>query len=83
MPEKYFHVNNKKFVVRFENTRFSEEDEAELVEYIICNPDMGDLLLDRGGIRKLRWRPKGRKTKGPLRVVYFNYDQETQDLLIL
>jgi hypothetical protein len=34
-------------------------------------PDAGDVVKDSGGIRKVRWRRKGRGKSGGVRVMYF------------
>ncbi|TCM61444.1 hypothetical protein EC844_12842 [Acinetobacter calcoaceticus] len=36
------------------------------------NPEAGDVEPQSGGIRKVRWRGKGKGKQGGLRVIYFN-----------
>ena len=35
------------------------------------SPDAGDVIQGSGGVRKLRWGPKGRGEQGGLRVIYY------------
>lgn len=35
------------------------------------NPKSGDLIQGTGGLRKLRWRSKGRGKSGGSRIIYF------------
>ena len=55
-----------------ETTMFTETAERvlggagrnDLVAYLAANPEAGDLAPGTGGIRKLRWRAKGKGTRG-------------------
>jgi len=38
----------------------AESDRAELVWFIAANPEVGDLIPQTGGVRKLRWAFPGR-----------------------
>ena len=49
----------------------SEEEYAELQNFLIHNPRAGDIVPGSGGLRKLRWRGKGRGKRGGFRVIYF------------
>jgi hypothetical protein len=49
-------------------------DEAELVElvdFLSCNPEAGDLIVGTGGLRKLRWAGRGKGKSGGYRVIYY------------
>lgn len=49
----------------------SNDERAELVEYLAYNPAAGTVIPGAGGIRKLRWGLEGRGKRGGARVVYF------------
>ena len=51
----------------------TEEERAELVEYLARNPAAGELIPGTGGVRKLRWGLKGRGKRGGVRVIYFHH----------
>jgi hypothetical protein len=58
----------------FERVRalYLDDDEyAELQQFMLQNPEAGDLVRGSGGVRKLRWRRKGGGKRGGLRVIYF------------
>lgn len=38
--------------------------------YLAANPRTGDVIPGTGGIRKLRWRAKGKGRRGGARVIY-------------
>jgi hypothetical protein len=58
----------------FERVRalYLDDDEyAELQQFMLQNPEAGNLVRGSGGVRKLRWRRKGSGKRGGLRVIYF------------
>jgi hypothetical protein len=58
----------------FERVRavYLDDDEyAELQQFMIENPEAGDVVRESGGVRKLRWKRKGMGKRGGLRVIYF------------
>ena len=44
---------------------------AELQEFMMQNPEAGNVVRGSGGVRKLRWRREGTGKRGGLRVIYF------------
>jgi hypothetical protein len=48
-----------------------DEEYAAFQVYLASMPDAGDVVKDSGGIRKVRWRRKGRGKSGGVRVMYF------------
>ena len=40
-------------------------------QFLVVNPEAGDVIPASGGVRKLRWRVAGRGKRGGLRVIYF------------
>ena len=58
----------------FERVRdvYLDDDEyAELQQFVMENPEAGQMVPGSGGVRKLRWKRKGMGKRGGLRVIYF------------
>ncbi len=49
----------------------SDDEYASLQQFLVENPEAGDVIPGSGGVRKLRWRVAGRGKRGGLRVIYF------------
>ena len=50
----------------------SDDDEfAELQQFMMQNPESGQIVSGSGGVRKLRWKRPGMGKRGGLRVIYF------------
>lgn len=50
----------------------SESERAELVAFIAANPEVGEIIPETGGLRKIRWALPGMGKRGGARVIYFN-----------
>ena len=51
---------------------YLEDNEyRELQNFLIKQPDSGDLIQGTGGLRKLRWSLDGRGKRGGIRVIYY------------
>jgi hypothetical protein len=51
---------------------YLDDDEyVELQQYMLQNPEAGQLVRGSGGVRKLRWVRPGMGKRGGLRVIYF------------
>jgi hypothetical protein len=51
---------------------YLDDDEyAELQQFMMQNPESGQLVPGSGGVRKLRWKRPGMGKRGGLRVIYF------------
>ena len=58
----------------FERLRglYLDDDEyAERQQFMLQNPEAGRIVRGSGGVRKMRWAPKGRGKRGGLRVIDF------------
>ena len=54
-----------------------DEDERAAVEYLVAsNPEVGVLVRQGGGIRKVRVARKGEGKSGGYRVIYFYADRD-------
>lgn len=51
----------------------NDDEYRELQEFLIEQPDAGDVIQDTGGLRKLRWSSnnKGKGKRGGIRVIYY------------
>ena len=51
---------------------YLDDDEySELQQYLIRNPEAGEVIPGSGGLRKLRWARSGVGKRGGLRIIYF------------
>ena len=51
---------------------YLDDDEyAELQQYLIQNPEAGEVVPGSGGVRKVRWARLGVGKRGGLRIIYF------------
>ena len=58
----------------FERVRavyLDDEEYAELQQFMMQNPEAGNIIRGSGGVRKLRWRRQDSGKRGGLRVIYF------------
>lgn len=53
--------------------------QAELAKY----PDVGDLIKNGGGIRKLRWKRAGTGKSGGIRVIYYWLTEDNQIFMLV
>ena len=57
---------------------YLEDDEySELQQFLMQNPEAGELVPGAGGVRKVRWARPGMGKRGGLRVIYFVRYQPT------
>lgn len=52
----------------------TEESRTELISYLANNPEAGDEIKGTGGVRKLRFRAKGKGKSGGVRVIYYVFN---------
>ena len=65
-----------------EITRILTDDEyKELQNFLISLPKSGAIIKGSGGLRKVRWKMKGRGKSGGIRTIY--YYQEEESLLLM
>lgn len=51
---------------------YLDDDEySELQQYLIQNPEGGEVVPKSGGLRKVRWARPGAGKRGGLRIIYF------------
>ena len=63
--------------------RYLPDDEyARLQWFLLEHPEVGDVIVGGGGIRKLRWAATGRGKRGGLRVIYYWANLRGQILML-
>lgn len=68
-------VETPTFVRRAEKL-LSAEEHAALIVLLAGQPRLGDEIVGTGGVRKLRFRAKGKGKSGGVRVIYYFHDTE-------
>ena len=58
------------FFLRKAGTLMDDDERFELVTYLGMNPEVGDIIPETGGVRKVRWAAPGRGKRCGLRVIY-------------
>jgi len=58
-----------------------ESDRDDLVGFIAANPESGDVILETGGVRKIRWALPGGGKRGA-RVVYYFHNESLPVFLL-
>ncbi len=61
-------------ITRQSEKLFDEVEKFELISFLSTNPLAGDVILDTGGIRKLRFAASGRGKRGGARIIYYYLD---------
>jgi hypothetical protein len=49
----------------------SDDEYRKLQEALVSRPEMGDLIKDSGGLRKVRWNLESTGKSGGVRVIYY------------
>lgn len=61
----------------------SDEDYRELQLTLVARPDLGVLIRNSGGLRKLRWNLYGRGKSGGVRLIYYWMTTDEQLYMLL
>ena len=61
----------------------SDEAYARLQEYLVRQPDAGEVIAGTGGLRKVRWTVTGKGKRGGSRVIYFHAVAQSQIRMLL
>ncbi len=60
-----------KIFTRIIKELMTDDQYKELQEALVSRPDLGDLIKDSGGLRKVRWHLENRGKSGGVRVIYY------------
>ncbi|MGD0479828.1 MAG: transcriptional regulator [Terracidiphilus sp.] len=65
---------------RYLSEYLGEEDYRALQGKLATNPELGNVLADTGGFRKLRWADprRGKGRRGGLRIIYYHFASDHQ-----
>lgn len=61
----------------------SDGEYQDLQEALVTRPDMGVLIKNSGGLRKVRWSAEGRGKSGGVRVIYYWMSADDQLYMLL
>ncbi len=60
----------------------NEDEYAALQRELAVHPESGDIVPKSGGLRKLRWKLRGRGKRGGCRVIYYWKSREDEIWLL-
>lgn len=60
----------------------TDDEFIEFQNYLIENPETGDLIKKTGGLRKVRWKAKGKGKRSGVRIIYYWYKSMDQIFLL-
>jgi len=60
----------------------TDDEYREFQNFLVVNPKKGDTIKGSGGLRKIRWKLKGRGKSGGIRNIYYYYEEESLILMI-
>ena len=79
---KRIFIETPSFTKRWFALGFTEDDLAELQQFLIKNPDAGNIMVGTGGLRKIRFAFEGRGKSGSARVCYVDFAAFEKNYLI-
>ena len=65
------------------NELLSDEEYAELQQFLATQPDAGDVVQGTGGLRKMRWALGGKGKRSGVRIIYFHASRHGQIRMLL
>lgn len=82
-PQVYQFIEAPAFS-RYREDYLDDDGFRELQATLAANPEVGDIIPDAGGIRKLRWRDsrRGKGKRGGLRIIYYCFLQDGEIWLL-
>lgn len=60
----------------------TEEEYIGLQNFLFYSPESGAIIPGSGGVRKTRWRVKGRGKRGGVRVIYY-FKKQNDEIWLL
>ncbi len=61
----------------------SDDEYRELQWALVINPEVGVLIPEGKGLRKMRWAVSGRGKRGGLRIIYYWYTQDEKIYMLI
>src|ERR1017187_7193203 len=68
-------VETQSFLASAARLGIGETERTALIIYLAVNPEVGVVVPDTGGVRKLRWALPGRGKSGGARVIYYYHNE--------
>lgn len=68
--------------IRAAKDLLSDDERAEMIDYIARNPKGGAIIKDTGGARKLRWARAGDGKSGGVRTIYYFHSPDAPLVLL-
>jgi hypothetical protein len=68
-------VETETFLASAKRLGVSEKERTALIIYLATNPEVGRVVPETGGVRKLRWAIPGRGKSGGARVIYYYHNE--------
>ena len=75
-------IETPSFTKRWFALGFNDDDLAELQQFLIKNPEAGDVMIGTGGLKKIRFAFQGRGKSGSSRVCYVDFATFAKTYLI-
>ncbi|MGA2740709.1 MAG: type II toxin-antitoxin system RelE/ParE family toxin [Bryobacteraceae bacterium] len=60
----------------------SDWKRAELVAFVGANPEVGEIIPESGGVRKIRWALQGTGKRGGARAIYYYHNERLPVFLL-
>ena len=68
-------VETETFLASAARVGIGETERSALIIYLATNPEVGRVVPETGGVRKLRWAISGRGKSGGARVIYYYHNE--------
>jgi hypothetical protein len=62
---------------------WSQDEGQAFIDFIARNPEVGDIIPETGGVRKVRWSRDGMGKRGSARIIYFYFHEDAPLWLLL
>ena len=80
MKRKFVETNV--FTKHWKELNLTDSDLQSLQNFILKNPDYGDVIIGTGGLTKLRWALPGTGKSGGIRTLYIDFTRQEIIFLI-
>lgn len=70
------------FAKRWEELGLDDNALMQLQDFILKNPDAGDIIQGTGGVTKLRWKLPNTGKSGGVRVLHIDFVQQQKIVLL-